>query len=60
MQRSKLNKIFSLLTIGLSVLLLTACKHEQMMHGVPESTWKNLTTEQKQLIVDQSFEESMK
>ncbi len=60
MQRSKLRKVVALLTIGLCVLSLTACAHEQMIHGVPESTWKHLSTEQKQLIVDQSFEESMK
>lgn len=40
--------------------MLTACHTEQTYRGVPETTWNQLTAEQKQLIVDRSFQDEMK
>jgi hypothetical protein len=42
-----------------SILLFTGCAHENNYRGVPEAQWKKLTPEQKQLIVDQSYEEDV-
>jgi hypothetical protein len=40
--------------------LLTACATEQKYRGVPSPHWQELTGEQKQLIVDQSYEQDFK
>lgn len=39
---------------------LAACSTERNFRGVPETTWNQLTAEQKQLIVDRSFQDEMK
>jgi hypothetical protein len=39
--------------------ILSGCSTEQAYRGVPEPTWKQLTPEQKQLIVDRSFQNEM-
>ena len=36
-------------------LLLAGCQSEANYRGVPKGAWQQLTPEQKQLIVDQSF-----
>lgn len=41
-------------------LALSACTTENNYRGVPEPTWKQLSAEQKQLIVDRSFQEEFK
>jgi outer membrane biogenesis lipoprotein LolB len=46
---------FALLTIVFS-LLLTACTPEQNIRGVPATTWQQLTPEQKQIIIEQSYQ----
>lgn len=40
-------------------ILLTSCTHEMNYRGIPETQWKKLSPEQKQLIVDQSYEEEV-
>lgn len=40
--------------------LISACATEQNYRGVPETTWNQLSGEQKQLIVDRSFQDEMK
>ncbi len=42
------------------MFLLTACSTEQNYRGVPDTAWKQLTPAQKQLIVDRSFQDTMK
>lgn len=42
------------------VLLLAGCAPEQNYRGVPGPTWQHLSAEQRQLIVDQSFQDEMK
>lgn len=41
-------------------ILLASCASEQNYRGVPSPKWQQLTPEQKQLIVDQSFRDQMK
>jgi hypothetical protein len=41
-------------------LLLTGCAAQPVYHGVPEATWKTLTAQQKQLIIDRSFQDDLK
>jgi len=38
-------------------LSLISCQPEQNYRGVPSPTWKHLTAEQKQLIVDRAYED---
>lgn len=48
--------------IGLVILafsMITACSREQTYRGVPDPTWQQLTPEQKQLIVDQAYQEDL-
>ncbi|MBA3660637.1 MAG: hypothetical protein H0W64_02820 [Gammaproteobacteria bacterium] len=45
--------------ISFFVLLVSGCAYERNFRGIPEPTWKQLALEQKQLIVDQSFEEEI-
>ena len=42
------------------MFVLSACTTEQNYRGVPDTAWKQLTPEQKQLIVDRSFQDTMK
>lgn len=40
--------------------VLTACTPEPNYRGVPATAWQKLTPEQKQLIVDQSYQTEFK
>jgi len=40
-----------------SVFLLTACTVERNYRGVADPFWQELTGEQKQLVVDQAYEQ---
>jgi len=42
------------------LLAITGCSTERNYRGVPSPQWDHLTAEQKQLIVDQSFQDEMK
>jgi hypothetical protein len=42
------------------IVVLAGCTPEQNYRGVPSPQWQQLTPEQKQLIVDQSFKDEMK
>lgn len=44
----------------LLILSVAGCSAEKNYRGVPSPVWQHLTAEQKQLIVDQSFEDEMK
>jgi len=48
------------LTVILFITLLTACSTERNYRGVPNPSWQELTGEQKQLIVDQAYEQDFK
>jgi hypothetical protein len=39
--------------------LLSACTVEPVYRSVPDAEWKQLTAEQKQLIVDHAFHDTM-
>jgi outer membrane biogenesis lipoprotein LolB len=52
----KLNKFLTLL---FACLVLCACA-ENKYRGIPESSWQQLTAEQKQLIIDRSFQNEFK
>lgn len=41
----------------LTFLFLSGCAKEIDYRGVPEPEWQHLNAEQRQLIVDQSYEE---
>jgi hypothetical protein len=41
------------------ILLLSSCAKEANFRGVPQPQWQKLTAEQRQLIVDQSYEEEL-
>lgn len=45
--------------ILLLTLFVTACAHEVNYRGVSQRDWQKLSAEQKQLIVDQSYEEEV-
>lgn len=45
--------------IALAVLILSGCAREVNYRGVPEPAWRKLTAEQRQLIVDQAYEEEI-
>jgi hypothetical protein len=53
-------RFFTIFILGGGLLMLTACSTEQNYRGVPDATWKQLTPQQKQLIVDRSFPDEMK
>jgi hypothetical protein len=38
---------------------MVACVHETNYRGVPAPQWQKLTAEQKQMIVDQAYEDEM-
>jgi hypothetical protein len=46
--------------IVILVLALTACSTEKFYRGVPDTEWRQLTPEQKQLIIDRSFKDDTK
>jgi len=50
----------SLLIAVFFVTLLTACTSERNYRGVPSPSWRELTGEQKQLVVDQAYEQDFK
>jgi len=52
----KLIKVVLLLSAG----LLVGCAAERNYRGVPETTWSELSGEQKQLIVDNAYEDEIK
>jgi hypothetical protein len=52
----KLVKIMLVLSAG----LLVGCATERNYRGVPETTWSELSGEQKQLIVDNAYEDEIK
>lgn len=52
-------KSCKLLSIISVILLMAACTAEPNIRGVPEKTWQQLTAEQKQLIVDQSYQQDI-
>lgn len=52
------NFIMLQLVIALT-LCLSGCAQEAIYRGVPESQWAKLTAEEKQLIIDQSYEEEI-
>jgi hypothetical protein len=41
-------------------MALMACTVEQKYRGVPSPHWQELTGEQKQLVVDQAYEQDFK
>jgi hypothetical protein len=43
----------------LALLLFTGCAREATYRGVSAQHWQKLTPEQKQLIVDQAYEEEV-
>lgn len=47
----------TVLVAALLVTMLTACTKEQNYRGVASPHWQELTGEQKQLIVDQAYEQ---
>lgn len=53
------NKCSMTAAISLMLLFLNGCSSEQNYRGVPASTWKRLSIEQKQLIVDRTYEDEL-
>lgn len=53
----RIKKVVLLLSTG---LLLVGCATERNYRGVPETTWSELSGEQKQLIVDNAYENEIK
>ena len=49
--------IKNIIIILIFLTFLTACTAEKSYRGVADPFWKELTAEQKQLIVDQSYEQ---
>lgn len=41
-------------------ILLAGCARENSVRGVPVAAWNQLNAEQRQLIVDQSYQEEFK
>jgi hypothetical protein len=50
------NNLWSVLLVTIFPLWLSACTPEQTIRGVPETTWQQLTPEQKDLIIEQSYQ----
>jgi hypothetical protein len=48
------------INIILLCLALAACSAEKVYRDVPDTTWRQLTPEQKQLIIDRSFKDDTK
>lgn len=44
----------------ISAIFLTGCAPTPNHHGVSDTSWQQLTTEQKQMIVDDDFNKMMK
>jgi hypothetical protein len=61
MLTSKFSALKSIIVFAIlsTTILLTACTPEHNVRGVPDTTWQQLTPEQKQLIIDQSFQHDM-
>ena len=51
---------YRLLATSSFMILLSACTAERNYRGVPAPSWQELTGEQKQLIVDQAYEQEFK
>lgn len=49
-------RVYFVVFLIFSSLFISACIPENNYRGVPEPKWQKLTAEQKQLIVDQSYE----
>lgn len=49
-----------ILLIGVSLFVLVACSTEKNYRGVSDTEWQQLSVEQRQLIVDRSFQDEMK
>lgn len=52
-----LHKIIGFILMSIALMSLLACTMENNYRGVPEPTWQQLSGEQKQLIVDRSFQD---
>ena len=50
---------FRLLVIGIAAVSLGGCAAETRHQGVATATWKQLTAEQKQMIIDQAYHQTM-
>ena len=42
------------------LVLIAGCAAEQNFRGVPAPTWEHLSAEQKQLIVDKTYQDDIK
>lgn len=49
-----------IILIGVTLFALVACSTEKNYRGVSDTEWQQLTAEQRQLIVDRSFQDEMK
>lgn len=50
-------QICKVLAEAFFIILLMACTAEQNYRGIPNSHWQELTGEQKQLVIDQAYEQ---
>lgn len=42
------------------IFLLSGCAAEQNYRGVPSTSWKHLSAEQRQLIVDKAYQDDIR
>lgn len=49
--------LYAVLTILVAPVWLSACSSEPTYRGVPNTAWQQLSAEQRQLIVDQAYQE---
>lgn len=50
-------QINCIVVVAVLMIILSACTVEQNYREVPSSHWQELTGEQKQLVVDQAYEQ---
>jgi len=49
-----------MLLLFIAAFTLVGCAAEQNYRGVPSPSWKHLSAEQKQLIVDRAYQDEIK